>query len=370
MRDGLNLVAKEYVACQRDGAGVLLLSEFAGAAAEMGEAILVNPYDEERTAESVARALALPESERRERMAALHRRVTHNNVFAWGERFVSNLREAARARKEHAAALPAVLPADAAARAFAEAGSRLLLLDYNGTLVGYAKRPQDARPSAELIQLLEQLAQTLATTAAVVSGRSRADLEGWFGGVSGLWLAAEHGAVIRPPGKEWEYNHSGYSSDWKRDVYPFLEHYADRTPGSFVEEKGFSLVWHYRMSDPEFGEWLANELAHDLEQMLADTPLRAVRGQKSVEVRLMWANKGEVMSRLERERPAPDFLLAAGDDRTDEDLFARLPATAWTIHVGENESRARFRLPGPEQVCLLLREFAAVGLPAASGQTA
>jgi trehalose 6-phosphate synthase/phosphatase len=280
-------------------------------------------------------------------MRALHHRVEHNNVFAWGERFVSNLREAARLRKEHAAALSQELPADAAVRAFSGAKSRLLLLDYDGTLVGYAKRPQEAVPPAELIALLERLAQTPNTAAAVVSGRSRADLEGWFGGVAGLWLAAEHGAVIRPPGREWEYNHSGYSSDWKRDVYPFLEHYADRTPGSFVKEKEFSLVWHYRMSDPEFGEWLANELAHDLEQMLADTPLRAVRGQKSVEVRLMWANKGEVMGRLLKEAPAPDFLLAAGDDRTDEDLFARLPATAWTIHVGENESRARFRLPGP-----------------------
>jgi len=371
LRDGLNLVAKEYVACQREGAGVLLLSEFAGAAAEMGEAILVNPYDEERTAESVARALALPESERRERMAALHHRVTHNNVFAWGERFLDNLREAAEARTRHAAALPAELTTREAASAFARAKSRLLLLDYDGTLVGYAKRPQDARPTEELVKLLGQLARMSNTTTAVVSGRSRADLETWFGGVEGLWLAAEHGAVIRPPGTaQWEYSYTGYTPEWKRDVYPFLEHYADRTPGSFVEEKEFSLVWHYRMSDPEFGEWLANELVHDLEQMLAATPLRAVRGQKSVEVRLMWANKGEVMGRLLKECPAPDFLLAAGDDRTDEDLFARLPATAWTIHVGEKESRARFRLPGPGQVCLLLQEFVAAGQVAASHQTA
>src|SRR5919107_3232433 len=124
------------------------------------------------------------------------------------------------------------------------------------------------------------------------------------------------------------------------------------------------------MSDPEFGEWLANELAHDLEQMLADTPLRAVRGQKSIEVRLMWANKGEVMGRLMKECPAPDFLLAAGDDRTDEDLFARMPPTAWTIHVGGNESRARFRLPGPEQMCALLRELADSARGAASYRTA
>ena len=362
LRDGFNLVAKEYVACQRGGVGVLVLSEFAGAASEMGEALMVNPYDEGRTAETIRRALEMPAEERRERMAALHKRVTHNNVFAWGERFVSYLKEASSSRGERAVALPAELPADEAARAFRAAESRLLLLDYDGTLVGYAKRPQDATPPADLLHLLGELARHPATTTAIVSGRSSADLEAWFGGVEGLWLAAEHGAVVRPPGQAaWENSYAGYSPDWKRDVYPFLEHFVDRTPGSFVEEKEFSLVWHYRMADPEFGEWLANELAHDLEQMLAATPLRAVRGRKTVEVKLMWANKGEVLNRLTRECPAPDFLLAAGDDATDEDLFARMPPTAWTIHVGENHSRARYRLPGPEQFRRLLGALVVTG---------
>jgi trehalose 6-phosphate synthase/phosphatase len=366
LRDGFNLVAKEYVACQRGGEGVLILSEFAGAAAEMGEALMVNPYDEGRTAATVRRALEMPAEERRERMRALHRRVMHNNVFAWGERFISYLREAASTRDAHRSALPAELPTEEAVRAFRVARSRLLLLDYDGTLVGYAKRPQDAVPPPDLLRLLGELARRPATTAAIVSGRSRADLEAWFGGVEGLWLAAEHGAVVRPPGQTaWENSYAGYSPEWKREVYPILEHFVDRTPGSFVEEKEFSLVWHYRMSDPEFGEWLANELAHDLEQMLAATPLRTVRGQKTVEVKLMWANKGEVLNRLTREAPAPDFLLAAGDDATDEDLFARMPADAWTIHVGENQTRARYRLPGPEQFCRLLDELAA-GVSAAA----
>jgi trehalose 6-phosphate synthase/phosphatase len=304
-------------------------------------------------------------------MAALHKRVTRNNVFAWGERFISYLKEAAASRTARAGALPAELPAGDAVRAFRGAKSRLLLLDYDGTLVGYAKRPQDAAPPADLIRLLEELARHTATTTALVSGRSRADLEAWFGGVPGLWLAAEHGAVVRPPEQAaWENSYAGYSPEWKGDVYSFLEHFVDRTPGSFIEEKEFSLVWHYRMSDPEFGEWLANELVHDLEQMLADTHLRAVRGQKSVEVKLMWANKGEVMNRLTRECPAPDFLLAAGDDATDEDLFARMPQTAWTIHVGENQTRARFRLPRHEQMCRLLRDFATAGDLAASRQIA
>ncbi len=371
LRDGFNLVAKEYVACQRGGEGVLVLSEFAGAAAEMGEALMVNPYDEGRTAATVRRALEMPAEERRERMAALHKRVTHNNVFAWGERFLSYLKESASSRTERAVTLPEELPTEKAVRAFRKAASRLLLLDYDGTLVGYAKRPQDAAPPPELIWLLGELARHPETIAAIVSGRSRADLEAWFGGVEGLWLAAEHGAVVRPPGQSaWENSYAGYTPDWKKDVYPFLEHFVDRTPGSFVEEKEFSLVWHYRMSDPEFGEWLANELVHDLEQMLAATPLRAVRGQKTVEVKLMWADKGEVLNRLAREAPAPDFLLAAGDDATDEDLFARMPADAWTIHVGENQTRARYRLPGPEQFCRLLRELAAGREAAASGQTA
>jgi trehalose 6-phosphate synthase/phosphatase len=158
---------------------------------------------------------------------------------------------------------------------------------------------------------------------------------------------------------------------WKPRVRAVLEHFADRTPGSFVEEKEFSLVWHYRMADPIFAEWIANELIATLNPALAETEFVAQRGNKIVEVKLLAANKGEVLSRLETgdgdgdNRP-PDFLLFAGDDQTDEDLFATLPESAWTIHVGGNgESRARFRLDTPEQVGGLLQRLAAsVGKPA------
>jgi trehalose-6-phosphate synthase len=92
------LVAKEFVACKPDGNGVLVLSSFAGAAAEMGEALLVNPYDEERTAATVSRALHMEEDEKRERMIALHERVIRNNVFRWGERFLAALDESANTR--------------------------------------------------------------------------------------------------------------------------------------------------------------------------------------------------------------------------------------------------------------------------------
>jgi len=135
---------------------------------------------------------------------------------------------------------------------------------------------------------------------------------------------------------------------------PILEHFVDRTPGSFVEEKKYALVWHYRMAEPEFGEWLANELVSMLEAMLAETELRAFRGERVIEVKPAWANKGEVLERLLTRYVDPDFIFAAGDDRTDEDLFERLPEHAWTVHVGPGPTRASFVTPDFQSLRRLL----------------
>ncbi len=139
---------------------------------------------------------------------------------------------------------------------------------------------------------------------------------------------------------------------------PILEHFVDRTPGSFVEDKKYALVWHYRMADPEFGEWLANELVSMLEAMLAETELRAFRGVKIVEVRPVWANKGEIHAHVLAAFPNPDFIFAAGDDRTDEDLFERLQADAWTIHIGPGPTRASFLVPDFQALRRVLESFA------------
>ena len=360
LRDGMNLVAKEYVACKQGRGGVLVLSEFAGAAAELGEALQINPYDEERTAETVARALTMPDDEQRQRMGAMNERVRRHDVFAWGRRFVESLRAASDDRAAHAGARPPELDVDALLGAYARSTRRLLLLDYDGTLVRFAGRPQDAVPPVSLAGHLRALTSDPANAVAIVSGRSGADLDRWFGGVHGLWLAAEHGAMVRSPrAARWEERGHVSRPDWKDRVRAILDHFVDRTPGSFVEEKAFALVWHYRMVHPEFGDWIANELVSTLEPALADTELIAQRGNKIVEVKLTWANKGEVLAWLhEQACPDPDFVLFAGDDRTDEDLFARMPEPAWTIHVGDGPSAARFRVAGPGQVQQLLSKLA------------
>jgi trehalose 6-phosphate synthase/phosphatase len=359
--DGMNLVAKEYVACQRKGDGVLLLSEFAGAAAEMGEAFLVNPYDEERTAATLERALLLAPEERRERMAALRGRVLRNNALAWSERFLDALGQAAATRIQAGGDTPQPLPVGRAVAAHRAADRRLLMLDYDGTLAPFVGLPREAAPTAEILSLLERLGTQPRQKVALVSGRPRAHLEAWFGALDGLWLAAEHGAILRAPSSStWEPLRPHMPVEWKARVRPVLEHFVDRTPGSFIEEKEYCLVWHHRMADPEFGEWLANELVAVLEQLLAETELRAVRGQKSVEVRLSWAGKGEVLAQVEGT-DAPEFRLAIGDDRTDEELFERLPGDAWTVHVGDGPSLARYRLPHVRAVRRFLEEIAAEG---------
>jgi len=343
LRDGMNLVAKEYVACKSDGDGVLVLSEFAGAAAEMGEALLINPFDEERTATTIKRALALDEQERGLRMTALHNRVFRNNVFRWGERFLAALQDAVSERGRYIDTQPQRLRPSELRDAYLGASRRFLILDYDGTLVPFAKRPQQAAPTPAVIDLLTALAGERKNLVALMSGRSAENLDRWFGKIPELCLVAEYGAEVKTrSASRWQPLRPQPATDWKSTVMPILEHFVDRTPGSFVEEKKYSLVWHYRMAEPEFGEWLANELASMLEAMLAETELRAFRGEKVVEVKPVWANKGEALERLLGSFPDPDFIFAAGDDRTDEDLFERLSGSAFTVHVGAGQTRASF----------------------------
>jgi trehalose 6-phosphate synthase/phosphatase len=362
LRDGMNLVAKEYVACKPEGDGVLVLSEFAGAAAEMGEALLINPFDEERTASTIERALALDDQERRLRMTMLHRRVVRNNVFRWGDRFLAALEEAVAERGHYIDTQPQRLRPAEVREAYTRARRRLLILDHDGTLVPFAKRPQQAAPPSRVLDLLGALASDPQNCVALISGRSTENLDRWFGAIPKMWLGAEHGAEWKSPSAEtWEPLRSEVPTEWKSTVVPILEHFVDRTPGSFLEEKKYGLVWHYRMAEPEFGEWLANELVSMLEAMLAQTELRAFRGEKIVEVKPVWTNKGEALDRLLAAYPDPDFIFAAGDDRTDEDLFERLQADAWTVHVGPGPTRASYVVTDFEALRRVLGSFAESG---------
>jgi trehalose 6-phosphate synthase/phosphatase len=357
LRDGMNLVAKEYVACQRERAGVLLLSEFAGAAGEMGEALRVNPYDVVGSAEALERALTMPEDERADREAALLARVRRNSAVAWARRSVADLaREGADRPRPEIIREP---PVAALQAAFEAAATRACWLDYDGTLVPIASRPADAVPGPHVAALVAALARRERTTVAIASGRPAADLDRWFGTLEGVWLIAEHGALVRSPlTGTWEPLRPGADVEWKARVRPVLESFLDRAPGSAIEEKEFSLAWHFRLVEPEFGDWLAVELAGVLDQQLAGTELGVLRGRKVLEVRYAGTSKGDAVSHVRAQVGPPDVDVAIGDDRTDEDMFERLPESAWTIHVGRGATRARYRVAGPPAVHALLAVLA------------
>jgi trehalose 6-phosphate synthase/phosphatase len=243
--------------------------------------------------------------------------------------------------------------------AYRSSAKRLFLLDYDGTLTSFFNHPADAAPSKDLMNVLADLASVPGNSVMIISGRGRADIERWFGGVDALWLASEHGALLRRPGSaEWEPYRIEHSRRWMQTVRPVLQHFVDRTQGSFIEEKEFSLVWHYRMSEARSSDWLAQELAAMLDDMLAETELRAIRGNKTVEVRPGWLHKGATAARFVALSGPAEFQFAAGDDRTDEDMFQALDASVWTVRVGPGRSRARFAASGPAEIVAILRKMA------------
>jgi len=354
LRDGMNLVAKEYTATKTDGKGVLILSETAGAAQELGEAIIINANNQEEIARALAKALEMPEQEQIERNRIMQKRLRRYNVKQWANEFIDKLLSTKKLQQEMTekglnSEMRRKLASD-----FQESDKALLLLDYDGTLVPFSSKPAEAMPGAELLRLLEKLTKNPRTEVVLISGRDRATLESWFGGLD-VGLVAEHGVWIKEKGGGWETIET-LRSDWKKEVYPILESWVDRTPGSFIEEKEFSLVWHYRKANPRLGELRARELINNLSNVIANLNLHMLEGKKVVEVKNTDINKGRTASRW-ISRDKWDFILALGDDFTDEDTFKVLPSTAWSIKVGFGNSTARFSLSSPSEATSLLRKL-------------
>ncbi len=351
LRDGMNLVAKEYVASQVDGEGVLVLSEFAGAAQELGEALLVNPNDVPGLARAIGEALELPKRERVERMRRMQDWVAAHTVEAWAADFLAEL--AARGGPDRG---PQPLEGDEVLRLVAQytaAEARLFLLDYDGTLVPFSPTPAQARPDRELRTLVARLAADPRNEVVIVSGRDREALAGWLGDLD-VGLVAEHGAWVRERGGAWRATVSRDAA-WKDRVRPVLERYLRRTPGAVLEEKAFSFAWHFRRAEPYASRLRAPELRAALRDLAAHLDLHVLEGDHVIEVKAGPFHKGQAAARwLER---GWGFVLAAGDDRTDEDLFASLPAGCWSVKVGGGRSRAAYRLPGPRELRGLLMEL-------------
>jgi len=367
LRDGMNLVAKEFVASRPDQTGVLILSEMAGAAKEMGEALIINPVHSGDFAQALEQALAMPVEEQVRRNRLLQERLRRYNVVRWAEDFVQALvgtQKTEAARRAHA------LRGDVLAemmQQYRSAARRALLLDYDGTLVPFVPDPRLARPDQEVLDLLAALAAAAGNELLIVSGRPRGDLEEWFGELP-VALVAEHGVWLRPKGGEWRML-KALTTDWKERVRPILQLYVDRLPGAMLEEKEFSLAWHCRRADPEQAVRWARELFDALAGFTRNTDVQVLEGNKVLEVRNTGVSKGTAATEWLRGVGA-DFILAIGDDWTDEDLFRALPPTAYSVRVGLANTAARYYLGNHTAVRRVLRELSQASREEAASQLA
>lgn len=353
-RDGMNLVAKEFLACRNDDDGVLVLSEFAGAAWELGEALLVNPYDIDEIARAFHTAITMPEEERCFRMRRLRSRIqqwtVHDWVKSFDHAFTGATVENQRLRDS------TILSAQEIDRIKA-AAHLVLVLDYDGTLVPFANLPELAAPDEELLDLLKSLSVRRNTELHLASGRGRDTLGRWFAGLNAT-LHAEHGFWKRAPGQTtWQTNVT-LDSGWKDKAREIMEEFAQRTPGAFVEEKTAALCWHFRQCEQRFAGIQERELRLHLGDLFSNQPVEVVRGSRIVELRQIGIHKGLVVSALQSASPPGTLLVAVGDDTTDEDMFKHLPSDGISIHVGPLASRAQYRLAGFQAVRGLLREIA------------
>ncbi len=355
IRDGMNLIAKEYIATKTEGKGVLVLSETAGAAKELGEAVTINVNNEEEIVQALEQALTMPEEEQVGRIRIMQERLEHYNVKRWADEFVNKLLCAREVQEEMETKTLNHEAKKKLMSDFQKGEQRLLFLDYDGTLIPFSEKPKKAIPTSELLELLKGLAEDTRNEVVLISGRDKDALGKWFGNLN-MALVAEHGAWIKERGKEWEMLEA-LKSDWKEEMRPICALYVDRTPGSFIEEKDFSLAWHYRKADPRLGELRARELVNDLLNLTGNLNLQVLEGSKVVEVKNAGINKGRAALPW-ISRDGWDFILAIGDDWTDEDIFKVLPTTAWSIKVGFSASAAKFNLGSQSEVNLLLKEMA------------
>ena len=355
LRDGMNLVAKEYIACREDQTGVLILSEMTGASQEMSESLLINPNDFQKVADTLKQAIEMPKEEQISRNKTLQKRLQRYNVDRWAKDFMealkgtSELNEVEKIKKLNFKRKEKLIDS------FKKAEKRILFFDYDGTLAPFEKLPENAKPTPELFEVLDKIDNDENTDLVLITGRDKETFNKWFGHKN-YKLITEHGAWFKDRDKDWIMLEA-LTNNWFGAILPILESFMDRTPGALIEEKVYSLAWHYRNSDPDLGQRRANQLVSTIEGLISNHNLEILEGDKVIEIKVSGVNKGRSANKLLLGKNY-DFIFAIGDDLTDEHMFEELPEQTYTVKVGLKKTVANYYVEGTKQVRKLLECFA------------
>ncbi|MDF3819416.1 bifunctional alpha,alpha-trehalose-phosphate synthase (UDP-forming)/trehalose-phosphatase [Leptospira sp. 96542] len=348
-RDGMNLVAKEFLVSQDNG--VLILSEMAGAAAELPEAILVNPNDLNGMANAILEAVEMDITEIIERNKIMVTRLSENTVKNWAEKIYS---ETDSAVKENLTFQTKSISPQSELLLPKGKNPIFIIFDYDGTLVNFESLPHMAVPKEKLINDLKNLQEFKDVSIAIISGRDKSFLEKTFIKTP-IHLVAEHGAWHLPPDKsKWESLFFS-SGEWKTQIKKHLNEFTKRVPGSFTEEKEFSLVWHFRNADPDIGLNAAREMLDELSQLSSNQGFFVQRGNKIIEVREYGTGKGKAALKILPTQETDIFVF--GDDTTDEDMFKDLNDSAVSVKIGKSETIAKYRFKNPEDVSIWIESL-------------
>jgi trehalose 6-phosphate synthase/phosphatase len=349
LRDGMNLVAKEYVACRFDDDGVLLLSEFTGASDELRQAVLVNPHDIEGLKDAMVEAVRMPKRERARRMRALRKRVRDNDVANWSARFLETLTGSGIIR-------PGVPdPLRAALARIAETERLLVALDFDGTLAPLVDRPEDARATVRARAAIERLATADDTRVAIVSGRALESLNQVASPPDGTLLSGSHGVELQLD--------AGVATIDLRDaelaklerLSTIVEEIADGAEGAWIERKPAGLALHTRRLSSKAGTALQQAARERVVGELIGITVRT--GKAVLEFAVRSSDKGESLTRL-RQHVGATAAIYVGDDVTDEDAFAALDVDDVGIKVGQGKSVASYRVRSTEDVAEVLERLA------------
>lgn len=355
LRDGMNLISKEYLAARSDRLGVVVLSETAGSARELGEALTVNPNNIDEIADTIKEGLELPESRQIEKNDRMHMRLKRYDIHYWAHDFMHKLEGIAEVQNSLRVKRLSSETRGRIHERYRNSERRVIFLDYDGTLIAYGETPGVLDTPTR--DALRRLASDERNHLVILSGRQKAFLDRTLGDIP-VSIVAGHGVWVKEKNGEWELMEQ-VTPGWKEEILPILELYRDRTPGSAVEENDYSLVWHYRRAEPELAAVRLSELKDALLSLISNLDLSLLEGNKMIEVKNSDVSKGRAAARW-LDGGQWDFVLAVGDDWTDEDIFSMLSEEHFSIKVGVDISSANYFLESPDKVRGLVQELAAL----------
>jgi trehalose 6-phosphate synthase/phosphatase len=343
LRDGMNLVAKEFVASRKDKKGVLILSELAGAARELTGALITNPNDIEEVSARIKEGLEMTPSEQDTRITAMQSRICEYDVSMWANDFMNQLREVKEKQKQFQVKFFNDFTRRSVLHEYQTAKNRLIVLDYDGTLVPFHTDPLAAKAESNVLTVLQRLCSENKNDVFLISGRNSNWLDSQFGNLS-MSMVAEYGAKMKWKDETWTAE-MDITSDWKNRMEEMMMNYVRRCPNSFIEVKDYSVVWHFRDAGVEQGKLRSLELFSELTDHVNPREFEVVMGNKTVEVRRHGTNRHMVISKMIFGKPY-DFILVIGEDKTNEDIFRVLinDPRASTIKIGEEASYAKYNL--------------------------